>query len=137
FFFRGIRHSDTPLKTLRDAGFNAVWFDYLSPPVALEKAIELGFWLIPSLPVTAEDPRLASPDGLRQEIGRFLDKDAVLFWYFGGGLTEEQAPLVKRAADVLHAADPQRPLGADAWDGFRAYSLSLDLVGVHRWPLMT
>lgn len=137
FFFRGIRHSDTPLKALRDAGFNAVWFDYLSSPAAVEKAIELGFWLVPSLPVTVEDPRLAAPESLRQEIGRFLDKDAVLFWDFGGGLTEEQAGTVARAAQVLHAADPQRPLGGDAWDGFRAYSLSLDLIGVHRWPLLT
>src|SRR5437899_555554 len=43
----------------------------------------------------------------------------------------------RRRVGPLHAADPQRPLGGDAWDGFRAYSLSLDLVGVHRWPLMT
>ena len=27
FFFTAIRYTDTPLKTLRDAGFNTVWFD--------------------------------------------------------------------------------------------------------------
>jgi hypothetical protein len=137
FFFRGIRHSNTPLKTLRDAGFNAVWFDYGSSPAAVEEALNLGFWLIPALPVTAEDPRLASPESLQQEIGRFLDKDAVLFWDVGGGLTEEQVAVVSQAAQVLRSADPQRPIGADAWDGLRPYSRSVDLLGVHRWPLLT
>src|SRR5262249_15014805 len=32
FFFRGIRRTDTPLKVLRDAGFNTVWFDPSTPP---------------------------------------------------------------------------------------------------------
>src|SRR5262249_31345366 len=32
FLFRGIRHSDTPLKVLRDAGFNTVWVDYATAP---------------------------------------------------------------------------------------------------------
>src|SRR5262245_36675596 len=39
FFFRGIRHSDTPLKALRDAGFNTVWLDYRTPPAVVEEAI--------------------------------------------------------------------------------------------------
>jgi len=37
FFFRGIRHSDTPLQTLRDAGFNTIWVDYTSPPPSSKK----------------------------------------------------------------------------------------------------
>jgi hypothetical protein len=136
FFFRGIRHSDTPLKTLRDAGFNAVWFDYATAPALLVEAVNLGFWVVPALPTTATDPRLTSADGLRQEIARFAEKDAVLFWDLGGGLTDEQAGLVAERARFVRAADP-RPVAGDAWDGLRPYSRNLDLLGVHRWPLMT
>src|SRR5262249_19767257 len=40
-------------------------------------------------------------------------------------------------AQVVKAADPQRPLSADVWDGFQPYSRNVNLLGVHRWPLMT
>jgi hypothetical protein len=137
FFFRGIRHSDTPLKVLRDAGFNAVWFDRTTSPALMEEAINLGFWIVPALPVTDLDPNLTASGTLQQEIGRFLERDAVLFWDVGGGLTDEQTELIGQTARLVHSADPQRPIGADAWDGLKAYSNSLDLLGVHRWPLMT
>lgn len=137
FMFRGIRHSDTPLKALRDAGFNTVWFDYATPNQLLEEAVDLGFWVVPALPVTSNDPKLVSLDGINREIGRFLLGDAVLFWELGGGMAREQADQVVRAAQVVRASDPQRPLAVDAWDGFGPYSRTVDLVGTHRWPLMT
>ena len=37
----------------------------------------------------------------------------------------------------MRQADPGRPLGADVWDGLLAYSRSLNLMAVHRWPLRT
>jgi hypothetical protein len=122
---------------LRDAGLNTVWFDQTTSPADIEEAISRGFWIVPSLPVTENDPRLASPDGIKQEVSRFLERDAVLFWDMGGGLTNEQAPAIAEAAHVVHSADPQHPIGGDAWDGLAPYSLKLDLLGVHRWPLMT
>jgi hypothetical protein len=137
FLFLGIRHSDTPLKALRDAGFNTVWMDYAAPAAQLEEAVNLGFWLVPSLPVTTGNPQLASAESLTNVVTHFVDEDAVLFWDLGGGLVAEQAPAVARAAAAIHAADPLRPLGGDVWDGSPRYSRSLDLLGVHRWPLMT
>ncbi|MGE3805053.1 MAG: hypothetical protein AB7K24_10315 [Gemmataceae bacterium] len=137
FFFRGIRHSDTPLKALRDAGFNVIWVDYQTSPQLIEEAINLGFWLVPSLPATSADPRLASLGKLSHEVTRFLAGDAVLFWDLGGGLMEEQKDAVAMAARAVRFADPQKPIGADIWDGYRPYSRTLDLVGAHRWPLMT
>jgi hypothetical protein len=137
FLMRGIRHSDTPLKTLRDAGFNTVWFDRSTSPAAMEEAVNLGFWLVGSLSVADNDPRLASEAGLRQEIARFLERDAVLFWDLGGGLTDEQSNPVIERARLIRSADPQRPITADAWDGLLAYSRNLDLFAVHRWPLFT
>src|SRR5262249_43823035 len=55
----------------------------------------------------------------------------------GGGLTDEETPQVTELVRLVRSADPQRPVGADAWDGFKPYSRNLDLVGAHRWPLMT
>jgi len=137
FFFRGIRHTDTPLKTLRDAGLNTIWFDYRSSAAVLEEAVERGFWIVPSIAVTAEDPRLASTDGIRSEVTRFSVGDAVLFWDMGGGLVDEQKDQVLKAIQVIRATDSQRLVGAEIWDGFMPYTRSLDLIGIHRWPLMT
>lgn len=137
FFFRGVRVADAPLKTLRDAHLNTIWVDHATPPARLEEAIQLGFWLVPSLPVTADDLRLVTAAQLSQEIMRFSAGDAVLFWDLGGGLLDEQKDIVAQASRVVRSVDMQRPLGADVWDGFRPYSRNLDLIGVHRWPLMT
>ena len=137
FFIRGIRYSDTPLKVLRDAGFNTLWFDYTAPPAQLDEAVKLGFWLVPTLPVGGDDQRVATTEGVGQVVNRFLEKDAVLFWYLGGGLSRELAPKVQHVAKLIRGADPQRPIGVNAWDGFQPYTRTLDLVGVHRWPLMT
>jgi hypothetical protein len=137
FFFRGIRHSDTPLKTLRDAGFNTIWFDHTTPPATLDEAVNLGFWLVPMLPAADTDLQQMSAEHVQQEVARFLDRDAILFWDLGGGLTDEQAGAVAQTARLVRTADPGRPVGGDAWDGFQPYSRNLDLLGAHRWPLMT
>jgi hypothetical protein len=157
FFFRGIRHSDTPLQTLRDAGFNTVWLDQAASPALIEEAARLGLWIVPTLPSRAPDAGLGdgaqlktalaggrdskaallSADRLRQEIAFFLDTDNILFWDVGGGLTDEQITPVMQTVSTVHAADPQRPVGGDAWDSLRPYSRNLDLLGTHRWPLAT
>jgi hypothetical protein len=136
FFFRGIRHTDTPLKVLRDAGFNTVWFDAGAPPALLDEAVQLGFYLVPTLPNAGDEPQ-ATPAGLSQNLNHFLERDGLLFWDVGGGLSEEQAVPTVRTARQLKGADPQHPLGADVWDGFGRYSSHVELIGVHRWPLMT
>lgn len=136
FLFRGIRYSDTPLPVLRSAGFNALWVDSQTPRARLEDAINIGFKLVPSLPVTSMDARLTSGRALERTVEGFPGNEGVLFWDLGGGLMAEQSDLIRNAARQVHAADP-RPLGGDVWDGFVPYSRSLDLVGVHRWPLMT
>jgi hypothetical protein len=137
FFMRCIRHSDTPLAVLRDAHFNTIWVDSSTPPGVLQEAVDLGFWLVPSLPVATADRHLVSADVLGRDVGHFPYGDAVLFWDLGGALTYEQAAGVQRAAQVVHTSDPGRPIGGDVWDGFVPYSRTLDLMGAHRWPLMT
>jgi hypothetical protein len=139
FFIRGIRYSDTPLKTLRDAGFNTLWVDAAAPPTVLEEAADLGFWLVPSLPPMPTGTRLVADDQVSRQLTHFPAADAVLAWDVGSALTTEQASAVMRSVQLVHAADPGRPVGGDVWDGFMPYSRPqvIDLVGVHRWPLMT
>ncbi len=148
FFLRGIRHSGTPLKTLRDAGFNTVWLDEGAEPETVEKAVNLGFWLVPMLAV--EEPRrpgsagpvagqLTSSAVIGRRMSRFLQQEAVLCWDLGGGLAAEQFSSVARTYNAVRRIDPMRPFAADIWDGFDRYSRGLDpvMLGVHRWPLMT
>lgn len=137
FFIRGIRHSDTPLKTLRDAGFNTLWIDDSTPPERIEDAINQGFWIVPALPALADDTSDAAGEEVVRSVSRLAAQDAVLLWDLGGGLTLEQAPKTARLAKLVRETDRERPLAADVWDGFRPFSRSVQLLGVHRWPLMT
>jgi hypothetical protein len=136
-FFRGIRHTDTPMEVLREAGFNTIFCEADVDPQAVRQAANLGFWLVPHLPVTSDDTHLTSADGLGRVVQRFPVPENVLFWNMGNALSHEQTTRVGNSAQFVHRLDPQRPLGGDAWDGQARYSLSLNLVGVHRWPLMT
>lgn len=135
--FHGIRHTDTPMRALRDAGFNTVFVDYATSPALLQEAVDLGFWVVPQLKVLSDDARLSSSEGIMKEVSRYTENDAVLFWHLGGTLALEQSVYISRAAQLVRQADPGRPLGADVWDGLVPYSRTLNLLGVHRWPLMT
>jgi hypothetical protein len=137
FFFRGIRHTDTPLRALRDAGFNTLFVDYPWDAALLKQAVDLGFWLAPSLPVASEDARFVSSENTAKEIRTFPESEAVLFWNLGTALGAEQTALVTRSAQFVSAADRQHALGADAWDGLARYASSINLLSFHRWPLMT
>lgn len=137
FLVRGIRHTNTPLKVLRDAGFNTIWLPSTAPDNLIEEAVNFGFWLAPGLPVVTNGSPSQASEQLGRDLARFLATDAVLFWDLGGGRTIEEAPLVARALAAVKTADPQRPVAVDVWDGFGPYSRQLDLIGAHRWPLMT
>jgi hypothetical protein len=134
FFFHGVRYTDTPLKVLRDAGLNTIWCDRTIADTLLAEAANLGLWIVP---VLSADGQLAAPQVVQQDVARFMQRESILFWDLGGGLVEEQSGVVGQVARLVRSSDPGRPVGADAWDGFRAYSRSLDLLGAHRWPLQT
>lgn len=149
FFMLAIRHTDTPLKTLRDANFNTVWFPAETAPETIEEAVRQGFWIVPTVPLPAADADNAPrPDAVSADLDRdanrvadflrrFLSSDAVLMWDLGGGRTAEDVPRVARTAAAVREVDPRRPRGVDIWDGFRDYSSYVDAVGTHRWPLFT
>jgi hypothetical protein len=126
---RGIRHTDTPLKALRDAGLNTLFFPDATPPAVAAEAIQLGFWLVPSVPIDG--------DTATKEVARQAGDDAVLAWHLGDWRTSDQLDSVVRTAAVVRAADPQRPISCDVREGFWSYSRHIDMVGTHRWPLFT
>jgi hypothetical protein len=145
FFMRAIRHWGTPMKTLRDARFNTIWLDETTPPDLIEYAVNLGFWIVPSL-TPPEQPDGATPaqvtalnEGFARKVSQFLPLDAVLAWDLGSNLQQEGYQKVSRTAGSFRKADPMRPLAADVWDGYLSYTRGLDplMLGVHRWPLMT
>jgi hypothetical protein len=145
FLMLGIRHTGTPLKTLREAGFNTVWLDETTPPDLVEDAVNLGFWLVPSIhqPAAVAGPgrvtgQLTSADVFAQKVSRFQG-DAVLAWDLGANLEAENFPDVTRFARTFRNSDLQQPVIADIRDGYKGYSRSVDrmMLGTHRWPLMT
>ncbi len=138
FFLRGIRYTNTPLAVLRNAGFNTLWVDEGTPPPVLKEAVEHGFWLVPSLPVpNPQEKQFVSQNEIGVEVSRFPQSEAVLMWDLGRSLIFEQSKSLDHKAQLVRAADPGRPVSGDVWDGFLPYSRSLDVLGVHRWPLMT
>jgi hypothetical protein len=137
FFMRGIRVTDTPLKVLHAAGFNTVFLDANADPALYKEAAELGLWIVPHLPVLSDDPRYNNPDSLVREAQKLSDMDGVLFLHLGKTLSYEQVGPMQRVTQLLRQNDPTRALGGDVWDGLAQHSRSLNIVGIHRWPLMT
>ena len=158
FFLRGVRYTGTPLKTLRDAGFNTLWLDAATPQGLLDDAVTQGFWLVPGLgPIatetvsgTGETPgTLTSSNNLTngqvngallsKKMGRFLEQDAVIGWDLGTNLAMEKVPQTVRLAQSYKNADPNRPVFVDVADGFGRFAKGIDqvLLGAHRFPLGT
>jgi hypothetical protein len=149
FLMLAIRHTGTPLKTLRDAKFNTVWFPTDPTPAVVEDAVRHGFWVVPSLPLPAGQwvdgkPKPADADTLRRDadsvaafLRRFIANDAVLMWSLGSGRTLEDLPRVARASELVRTYDPRRPRAVDLWDGYSAYSSYVNAMGAHRWPLFS
>ena len=138
YFFRAIRHTGMPLHVLRAAGFNSLWLPHDAAPETIEEAGREGWFVIPSAPShefagAGSAKGLAPFDGFRQKFGN----SDVLFWDLGGGLTVEQRDRVAKSVREVRSGDSTRPIGGDLWDGFKAYSQTLDVVGAHRWPLFT
>jgi hypothetical protein len=134
--FRGIRFTDTALRPLRDAGFNTILFDNNVNETRLREAAEHELWVAPQLVLAGADGRPVPPDELTRQLNRYAG-NSVLFVRFGGMFSNDQLPLVASASQAVRSADPNKLLAADVWDGLQPLSRNLDLVGIHRWPLMT
>jgi len=144
FFMRGIRHSGTPVKTLRDAGFNTLWLNSEANDAVVEEAARQGFLLVPSIEPQPEDlagapANLTNAGGLGKKMSRFMEHDSVLGWNLGNNLPSEESGRLASLARSFHATDPGRPVAVDVWDGFGRYSRSIEqvMLGMHRWPLYT
>ncbi len=132
YLIRGIRHTDTPLAVLRKAGFNTLWVEDEANDTVLYEAARRGFWLVPKLPL------MSTGHLVSRKVAKFPQSPAVLFWDVGTALEAEQAQTVGQLARAIQNVHPvQRPLSANVWSGFDQYSQTVNIVGVHRWPLMT
>jgi hypothetical protein len=147
-FLLGIRHTGTPLRVLRNAGFNTVWLDESTPSGLIEDAANLGFWIVPTLhaPEVVEQPggkvqgQLVANEVFSRNVSRFVREQAVLCWDLGGNLPFEKSRAIMNTAQSIHNLDPLRPLAADVRDGFLSYSRAGNqqlMIGTHRWPLLT
>jgi hypothetical protein len=140
FLLRAIRHTDTPINVLHDAGFNTIDVDENASPDLLQQVAQLRLRLMVDLPIfTPDQKQLLSPDAVQETMRRFRQPDSVLIWNVGGGgLTAEECKAVDQAASNIQSSDP-RPVATDLWDGFDPYSKSssVKMVGTHRWPLMS
>lgn len=137
FFMRGIKRTDTPIPVLQKAGFNTIFVDANVDPAVIKEAADLGMWVVIQLPIVGDDLRFSTAEGLTREVQKLAESDGILFWHLGRTLAFEQANSVSRAAQIIRQADPGRPLGADVWDGLLQYSRTLNVMAIHRWPLMT
>ncbi len=135
--FRAVRYTDTMLPVLRGAGFNTICFDRNVTPAMLTEAADMGLWIVPEFRVMNDDGTPVSPDDIVKQVRPFADNDAVLFSRIGGVLSFEQTALVSRAVQAARGADPGRLIAGDVWDGLVPYSRSINLMGTHRFPLMT
>jgi hypothetical protein len=130
--FLGIRHTDTPLKVLHDAGLNTLFVGGTIDRALADEAAREGLFLVPTLPVDPQDP-----DGAGREANKLASEDNILFWYLGGDRRAIDSESVTRAAQAVRSADSQRAIAADVWDGLWTYSRHVDLLSAHRFPLMT
>lgn len=144
FLFRAIRHSPgTPLHPLRMAGFNTVWFPPDAPPSLINEAARHGFMVVPTLPPLPQGKLTEA--SLQYEAERisglfqkFLAGDSVLFWDLGNRYDSEKVQTAEQMANLIRSQPiPGRPVAADVWDDFQSYSLYLDVLSAHRWPLFT
>jgi hypothetical protein len=141
FLLRAIRYTGTRLSTLRDAGFNTVLLDESTPADVIEKAANLGFWIVPSIQtpdLAGRQAQLAS-EAFGNKVARFLEHESVLAWDLGSNLDAEHFGQVSSRARALRTLDPQRPVMIDVYSGYRGFSRSFEqlMLGTHRWPLFT
>lgn len=138
FLMRGIRSNDAAaMKSLREMGFNTLWVDSKTPEATVASAIREGFWLVPELRPPPGGLAMLTSNSLRNEMDRFPRTDQILAWQLSGesGLSTEQSDIVSKA---LRGSRTQGQLySGSVWNGYRQYSQHLEMIGVHRWPLMT
>jgi hypothetical protein len=138
YFMRGIRCADAgAFKSLRELGFNTLWVDAKMPEATVASAVKEGFWLVPELRPPVGGLASLTPVSLRNEMSRFPQNDHVLAWQLSGdaGLSTENSEVISKA---LRGSRPQGQLySGSVWNGYRQYSQHLEMIGVHRWPLMT
>ena len=92
---------------------------------------------MPEFRVANDDGTPLLAEDITRQVQRYADNDAVLFRRIGGCCPSSRPRMVDRATQAARARRPgpshrRRRLGRHL-----PYSRSVNLVGMHRWPLMT
>jgi len=135
--FRAVRYSDTTLPVLRNAGFNTIFFNRNANPSLLNDAAEQGMWIVPEFSITNDEGVALSAEDIAKQTQRFSENDSVIFQNISGTLNFPQASMVSKAIPIARQAAPSHPIGGSVEDGLVPYSRTLNVLGVHRYPLMT
>ena len=145
FLMVGIRRTEAPLEFLWDAGFNTVFFDWPrsghpgseSAVQLLEEAHQVGFHTVPILSLKGSAQTTLRSVARRDPPIDFESR--TLAYSIGDGLRLREESVATSVADTLRRGDALkgRPVTGDVRDGLRRYSNQLDMVGAHRFPLMT
>lgn len=138
FLMLGIRRSEAPLSVLREAGLNTVFVDWPADPALLDEAARSNLQLVPMLPLSGPRGNTALAGGA-VAAGEITLDDRALGFLVGEELGAAEESIVFAASDSIRSKDPARgrPILGDVSMGVRAYSRKLDMVGAHRYPLMT
>lgn len=146
FLMLGIRRTEAPLSVLREAGLNTVFVDWPADPALLDEAARSNLQLVPMLPLSGPRANTALAGGAggaggggRGVAGEIKLDDRALGFLVGEELGAAEESVVFAASDSIRSKDPARgrPILGDVSMGVRAYSRKLDMVGAHRYPLMT
>lgn len=138
FFLIGIRRTEAPIETIKEAGINTLFLDWPIPSGIEDDIARSGLQFVPMLPIAGSGSTPLIPVNSGQSQIR-LDDRAIGF-YVGGGLNLSNAPIVNAAVDSIRAKDSsnkRRPVLGDVSEGLRPYSRNFDMIGVRRDPLFT
>jgi hypothetical protein len=132
-FPRAIQYHGEPMEFLARLGFNAVWIEEPPRPEWVTEAERAGVWLV------CPPPR---PQGLELPYGPVVptgtigsERERVIAWDLGRGLTDEHLEGTRRWAEQVRAADPGRPLVGQPLSELRSYSRHLDVLVSGREPI--
>ena len=106
----------------------------------MQEAAELGFWLVPDVHAVGGDGKALASDEVTKAMQRFGDRDEVLVWNLGWDLGRDQTdPILRSAPSLIQAAGFGDPaiLNADIASSVANYSRQINLIGAHRFPLMS
>ncbi|MFO0945084.1 MAG: hypothetical protein U1D30_03930 [Planctomycetota bacterium] len=138
FFMVGMRRTEAPIETIKEAGVNTLFIDWPIPQGFEDDIARSGLQFVPMLPIAGNNSPTAVP--VRGGDSQIRLDDRAIGFYVGGGLNLSNVPIINAAVDSIRSKDTsnkRRPVLGDVSEGLRPYSRNFDMIGVRRDPLFT